>query len=312
MFFSILSIVLTFGGIIACVGLCIFNQVVWYLTVIYSILTFIVGLGISFGAMCFTTRILGLKYLKTEDFFDKKRRRLIVDVAFFLCFWMNAHAKVENLDKVPKDTPFVIYVNHQAFVDMFLLIWTFRKYPFAFVYKEELEKSYLVGPIVKALGGESLDRNNDRHALESILNVIKKIKNGLPFLIYPEGRRSKGMLLGKYKPGAFKVVQKSKVPLVIVTLDGLYKNTRDIPFVLTPAVISITDVIEPITYSTMNSVELCEMVESKTYLDMERLRKQYWFLKPSKQDIKRAKKELVENLDHLEFYNGEMNNNKGE
>jgi 1-acyl-sn-glycerol-3-phosphate acyltransferase len=64
-----------------------------------------------------------------------------------------------------------------------------------------------------------IDRDNPRKGAESIINVIRNVKNGSTMVIFPEGTRSK--VIGKtneFKPGSFKVALKSKAPLVPISI----------------------------------------------------------------------------------------------
>ena len=52
---------------------------------------------------------------------------------------------------------------------------------------------------------------------------IDLVKNGYNLAIFPEGTRSRGPKMGKFKAGSFKLATKAKAPIVPVSISGSYK-----------------------------------------------------------------------------------------
>lgn len=203
----------------------------------------------------------------------KFRHFFIRDIARLSCFWLGVKYEIEGLEKIPKDKPFVIYTNHQSFLDMFIFFVVLKDFPHASLYKDEHDRNPIIGPIAKALGGMGIDRHNDYKTAEVIIKVIKEVRKGVNFMIYPEGTRSKGPNLNPFRAGAFKVVQKSGANLVIMAHDGAYRIARRMPFQTTKVVIKIVEVIPNELIKNKNTHELSDYVYHQIEETIDEMRK---------------------------------------
>ena len=80
---------------------------------------------------------------------------------------------------------------------------------------------FLVNKVMPKLLCPTIDRENDREALKSILRCISLLKNDtVSIAIFPEGRINKFRKLAHFRPGVFKIAQKANVPIVVCTLRG--------------------------------------------------------------------------------------------
>jgi 1-acyl-sn-glycerol-3-phosphate acyltransferase len=52
--------------------------------------------------------------------------------------------------------------------------------------------------------------------------AAETVKQGYSLVIFPEGHRSKGGPVQKFKSGSFKLAFRSEVPIVPVTIDGTW------------------------------------------------------------------------------------------
>ena len=50
---------------------------------------------------------------------------------------------------------------------------------------------------------------------------------GFSLLVFPEGTRSRGITMGEFKAGAFKLATKPGVPIIPVTINGTYRTYED-------------------------------------------------------------------------------------
>lgn len=286
----VLSLIFTFGSFIASM---IFNLIaktpIW-LTLIYSVLWFLGFLAFFSVIILLLLLILWNIYAKNPKSDSRFRWALAVDIAMFSVYWLHIRVKVDGMEKLPKERPFVIYSNHQNFMDMFILYQTFRKYPHSTLFKQEILKYPLVRGFALGLGGTSIDRHNDRSALKSILDTIKKVKDGQTFLIFPEGTRTKDTNLNEYKPGSFKIAQKANVPLVVLTIDNAYKITKNMVIKRNVVDVTIVDVIYPNDFPETTQ-ELAKMVENKANDSIQKMRKEKKYLKVPEKYLNKKKME---------------------
>lgn len=129
--------------------------------------------------------------------------------------------KVVDIDKVPQG-PVLFVANHQSYYDIPVFM-ACVPYPAPFVAKVELEKVPMLSFWMKQMGCLFMDRSNMRQSLKIILQGVENLKNGVSMVIFPEGTRSKGGVVGDFKPGSLKMAVKAGVPIVPVTLVNTYK-----------------------------------------------------------------------------------------
>ena len=113
-------------------------------------------------------------------------------------------------------------------MDIPVLMTALNKYPVAFLAKQVVANVFMIGKWAKAIGCVMIDRGNDRKGAESIIQVIRQVKNGSTMVIFPEGTRMKEIgKMREFKHGSFKVALKSKAPLVPISIVKP-KNFNDI------------------------------------------------------------------------------------
>ena len=143
---------------------------------------------------------------------------------------LKVHVETRGVEQLPKDGRFLLVCNHIHDTDPVILMWTFPNSQLAFISKRENEQKFLIGPFLKRLLGQSINRENDREALKTILNCIKLIKNDeVSIGVFPEGYIRESHLLYPFRSGVFKIAQKAGVPVVVCTLQGtqdIYKNMK--------------------------------------------------------------------------------------
>jgi 1-acyl-sn-glycerol-3-phosphate acyltransferase len=138
---------------------------------------------------------------------------------------LNVGIKVQGKELIPKKGRFLLVCNHLHEADPIVLLWTFRKSQLAFISKRENDSRFLIGPFLRALLCQPINRENDREALKTILKCIQLIKEDtVSIAVFPEGYTSMDRLLHPFRSGVFKIAQKADVPIVVCTL----RNTYDI------------------------------------------------------------------------------------
>ena len=67
-----------------------------------------------------------------------------------------------------------------------------------------------------------LKRDSPKQSIEAMAKGVETVKQGYSLVIFPEGHRSKGGPVQKFKSGSFKLAFRSEVPIVPVTIDGTW------------------------------------------------------------------------------------------
>jgi len=117
----------------------------------------------------------------------------------------------------------MIIMNHQSLIDIIIIEHIHSKH-LAWVAKKEIADLFLFGHIIKAPKMISIDRE-DKSGIVTLLKETKdRLSQDRPIAIFPEGTRSNGRKITKFKFGAKMVADRHKLkvqPIVLV-------NTRQI------------------------------------------------------------------------------------
>ena len=130
--------------------------------------------------------------------------------------------KVTGVENVNPKQSYVFVANHQSFLDAFLVYGWLPNY-FKWLMKKEIRKVPFVGTACAVAGHIFIDRSNPRAALKSVELVKKELVDGISTVIFPEGTRTKTGEIGRFKQGAFKIAMDMELPVVPISIKGLFE-----------------------------------------------------------------------------------------
>ena len=160
-----------------------------------------------------------VKMDETQEKDNKLYRFVIHEVAALLITLLGVKIDVKGREKLPKDKRIMVVCNHLNDVDPIVLLQNFKKYELAFISKRENDRKFLIGPFLRAILCQPINRENDREALKTILRCISLLKEDeVSIAIFPEGRINPYRKLAHFRPGVFKIAQKANVPIVVCTM----------------------------------------------------------------------------------------------
>jgi 1-acyl-sn-glycerol-3-phosphate acyltransferase len=126
-----------------------------------------------------------------------------------------SHIEVKNLDKLPKDTGFIISCNHIGWVDIVGLGVAILPNQINFMAKKELFQNSLSAKFLGSLNAFPVDRENP--GTSSIKIPVQLLKEGKVVGIFPSGTRDDNAPL---KRGAVTIANIAKVPIVPAAYTG--------------------------------------------------------------------------------------------
>lgn len=288
-----LSILFSFGIPVICCFLFIYFDICnSFLAILFSFGIFLITLGLFCALILILLPTLGKRFEKLNNPKNPKCWRFMLDVARFSCFWLGIRIKVDGLEKLNPQETYVFYSNHQCFIDPLIYHKVLHRFPHATMYKEIINTYPLAASMARALGGVSISREDDRSAMESIVKIIKKVRDGINFFVFPEGTRSRGIGMHHFKAGSFKISQKANSKLVLLALDGSYRRRLVIPFLYTPIYIKVVEVMNFEDVTLKSTHELASYCENKVKKSILEIRKNHCLMRPSKFYQKKLKKQL--------------------
>ena len=135
----------------------------------------------------------------------------------------NIDLQVTGTENIPQENGFMLYANHQGMFDDLAVAATCDS-PLGAVLKKELYDIPFLHQVAICTKSYAMDREDVRQSLKVIQNVIREVKAGRNYLIFPEGTRSKnGNQMGLFHSGSFRCATKSKCPIVPVALVDSFK-----------------------------------------------------------------------------------------
>lgn len=194
---------------------------------------------------------------------DDKFYRFLIDQAIrTLIPILGVRIRTEGLKKIPKQGRFLLVCNHLNDLDPGILLACFRKSQLAFISKRENERLFIIGRLMHKILCQSINRENDREALKTILKCVEIVKEDKASVgVFPEGYVSKDGLLHPLKGGVFKIAQRSRVPIVVCTLQGTQSIVKNL-LRLRPSEVHlhVVEVIPAQELEGVNTVQIAQRV----------------------------------------------------
>ena len=166
-----------------------------------------------------------------------------------------------GMERLPEE-PFLLVCNHRSNYDPIILGWAVRARKLAFISKPENLRLPVIGRMLHKACYLSIDRENDREALKTILTAIDLVKRKIVSIgVFPEGTRSAGAELLPFRNGAFKIAQRAKCPVVICAIRGTENIRRFSPWSDTDVELELVDVIAAEQVAQMTTTEIGELAK---------------------------------------------------
>ena len=135
----------------------------------------------------------------------------------------NIDLQVSGTENIPQKGGFMLYANHQGMFDVLAVAAT-CDIPVGAVLKKELYDIPFLHQVAICTRSFPMDREDVRQSLTVIQSVIREVKAGRNYLIFPEGTRSRnGNQMGQFHSGSFRCTTRSKCPIVPVALVDSFK-----------------------------------------------------------------------------------------
>ena len=170
------------------------------------------------------TIFLGFTSIPASFFGDKERT-----LHNFARYWswlimktIQSPVTVTGLDNIDTTKPHVYAVNHASAMDIPVL-YVNLPFQFRIAFKKELLAYPFVGWHLKRSGQICIDQQNSARSIASVRHALKSLKNGMPFVIFPEGGRTPDGDIKPFMAGAFFLAIKAQADVVPVALVGTYE-----------------------------------------------------------------------------------------
>lgn len=254
--------------VLSCVIFACLEGSLWLLPVLFM-LCFLGLCALAFGFLWVVCALVDLdKPLPEEDSPFYRAIMYVYIEALMNLVLVRLHTK--GLEQTPKEGRFVVVCNHLFLADPGIVHHCFRKSQLAFITKYENFEMPIISKFMYKTLCQPIDRENDRQALKTILKCISLIKEDKVSIgVFPEGYTSKDGFVHPFRPGVFKIAQKTQVPIVVCTIQNtrmIFKNLKKLK--RTDVDFHLVDVIQPEDYKGLTTVQLSDLVYEKMISDL--------------------------------------------
>ena len=182
-----------------------------------------------------------------------------ISVFGLLSAYVRLKVNMRGMEKLPESGRFLLVCNHRSGFDPVVLMRALNKYQLSCIAKPSIMNLPFIGKIAYGIGCLSIDRENDRNALKTILTAANYLKKDVcSICIFPEGTRSRSGKMLPFHAGSFKIAQRANVPVVVASLRGTEQVTKNAPFRASKVELEIIQLIDAEKVKAMNTQELAD------------------------------------------------------
>lgn len=157
--------------------------------------------------------------------FDRRLTLLHLFTSFWACIYLWAmpawSVSVEGRDKIRKKERYIVVSNHQSQLDILVAFRLF--FHFKWVSKAEVFKLPFIGWNMVLNRYIKIHRGRKESVIQMMAACEEALDRGSSVFFFPEGTRSRTGELRDFKPGAFILAHKQKLPILVIAING----TRD-------------------------------------------------------------------------------------
>jgi 1-acyl-sn-glycerol-3-phosphate acyltransferase len=185
-----------------------------------------------------------------------------VSAILWICRAAGLRTRVEGLENIPARTC-LFAANHTSNADAPAIVGAIPR-RIAILAKKSLFAIPIVGTAFRLAQFVPVNRANPGQAAASIEVAAQTMKQGVSFLIYPEGTRSPDGRLLPFRRGAFVLAIKAGVPVVPVACSGAHRVVPKNSYRIRPGevVVRFCPAIEAAEYSLDRRNELAARVHA--------------------------------------------------
>ncbi len=168
------------------------------------------------------------------------------------------HVTVDGEEHLWSKRPAVFIFNHQSGIDPLLVCKLLRR-DFVGISKQEVRSIPVLGQLFELAGTIFVDRFNHAEAVKALEPAVEALHRGLSIAIAPEGTRSIGPRLGRFKKGAFRMAMAGGVPIVPIVIHNAVDALPKHGYIIRPASVEVT-VLPPVATTDWTHDDLDERI----------------------------------------------------
>ncbi len=185
----------------------------------------------------------------------------------FVASWISTYGRftplyrfsIEGREHLPRSGPYVMVANHESGLDVVCL--QMLRTPARFLAEHWLFDVPLSGPLFRRAHHIAVEVGNRESGRQALVIAEDALRKGTPVAIFPEGVLSPDEMK-PFKPGAFVLAQRAKVPIVPVRIVGTGRAWRPGTLVVQGAHEIRIVILEPTPLADVESASAAELAEA--------------------------------------------------
>jgi len=218
-----------------------------------------IGVNILYILWAFSTCLLVQDMEKPIERELPVCRTAAANVFRLVSCYMGLKVEIRGMEKLPRDSRFLLVCNHRSGFDPIVLMDRLRSYQLSCIAKPSVMNLPVIGKVAYGIGCLGIDRDNDRNALKTILTAANYLKKDVcNICIFPEGTRSRTGNMIPFQAGSFKIAQRANAPVAVVSIRGTEQVMKNFPLRRTAVVVDIIELIDAEKVKATGTQELAE------------------------------------------------------
>jgi len=173
---------------------------------------------------------------------------------------MGARIKIECIEPLKENIPYVVMANHSSYLDIPALM-SALPLKVHFIAKKEFKTIPFLGWYLMLADTILIDRKNSVKAKESLADAAELIHQGRHVALFPEGTRTKTGTIEQFKKGGFHLAHDAGAHIIPVHIKGTFLIWPNGGFLkIKPGKVIVT-IGKPIAPEEYNKLEMNERRE---------------------------------------------------
>ncbi len=158
--------------------------------------------------------------------------------AKMILFATGVKVEVSGYENIPR-VPCIFMYNHQSVYDVFSYM-SVLPVEWKAIMKKEVARIPFIGWIALLSGHYLVSRDGSAKDANEVRKIVRKIKNGPPVVLAPEGTRSPDGKLLPFQEGGFLIAMMAQVPVVTMVMQGGLERRSKVSRAFVPGTMKVT------------------------------------------------------------------------
>jgi 1-acyl-sn-glycerol-3-phosphate acyltransferase len=146
-----------------------------------------------------------------------RRRAIVRALASSVLKLIGMRVQIRGLERI--QIPCVVVANHSSYLDGVVMAGALPP-SFSFVIKREMSSVPLAGILLRRIGAEFVERNNQRRRGQDARRLIREAEHGRALVFFPEGTFGEQVGLLRFHIGAFAAAARADMTVIPVAIRG--------------------------------------------------------------------------------------------